>query len=289
MSRILLLGASGQVGGALVRSAPPSDTVIAPTSAQLDLSRADDLRAFVRDTAPDLVINCAAFTRVDDAETELDAAHALNAEAPRILAEEVVALRARLIHVSTDYVFDGATGAPYRIDSNTNPINAYGATKRAGEVAILASGANASIVRTAWVHSGGGVNFIATAVRVLSRGNIMRVVDDQVSTPTRAEHVASALWALAQKPNLRGVLHYTDGGVASWFDVANCVLETLQSRGAAANGAAVVPVDSTAFPRPAKRPPVSLLDKHSSWNALGVTPQHWRVGVVASTHELLDA
>ena len=288
MTHILLLGASGQVGQALLRSAPRGVTVVAPSSADVNLRNAQSIRACVREFAPGVIINCAAFTRVDDAEVETESAYAVNADAPRVLAEEAFRINARLLHISTDYVFSGGN-APFATDAAVAPLSVYGASKLAGEQAVLGSKANAAVVRTSWVHSGGGVNFIATAVRVLRNGNVMRVVDDQVSTPTRASSLAAALWVLADKQNLQGLLHFTDAGVASWYDVADCVLETLASVNAAPVSAAVVPVDSSAFPRPAQRPRVSLLDKHSSWAALGLTPPHWRAGVITSTHELLNA
>ena len=289
MSRILLLGASGQVGQALLRSASNSRTVVAPSSRDVDLRSSDSIRAIVNDSKPDVIINCAAFTRVDDAEKEIDDAYAINAEAPRVFAEEAKRINARLLHVSTDYVFDGMSGAPYSVDATVHPLSVYGASKLAGETALLSANTNAVVVRTAWVHSGGGVNFIATAVRVLRKGTVMRVVDDQVSTPTRAAHLAAALWKLADAPDVRGLLHFTDAGVASWYDVADCVLEALRNAEVAGDGAEVLPVDTSAFPRPARRPRISLLDKHSSWAALGFTPPHWRVGVIASTNELIHA
>ncbi|MEP6779310.1 MAG: dTDP-4-dehydrorhamnose reductase [Gemmatimonadaceae bacterium] len=289
MNNILLFGASGQVGSALQRSAPADVNIISPTSSEVDMRDARAVRAAMQEHMPDTIINCAAFTRVDDAEVETESAYAINADAPRVLAAEAVRSGARLLHVSTDYVFSGNGHAPFGIQSPADPISVYGASKLAGEVAVLSTDPNAAVVRTAWVHSGGAVNFIATAVRVLKMGTVLRVVDDQVSTPTRAAHLASALWTLATKANIHGLLHFTDAGVASWYDVAECVLETLLAEHAAGDGAAVIPVDSSEFPRQARRPCVSLLDKHSTWRELGITPPHWRTGVIASTKEILFA
>ena len=287
--RVLILGGSGQVGKALQLSAPVDATIIAPSSREADLRNRDTLADIVRDCAPDVVINCAAFTRVDDAETEIFEAQHINRGAPLVLAEAAATIGARFLHVSTDYVFDGAGGAPYRTDAAVSPLNVYGQSKVAGEIAVRNLETNAAIVRTAGIHSGGGVNFVATAVRLLTGGQVMRVVDDQVSTPTRAAHLAQALWALASRNDVRGILHFTDAGVASWYDVAHCVLDTLVECHAAPAGARVQPVSSTEFPRPAMRPAVSLLDKHASWTTLGFVPPHWRVGVAASTRELLHA
>ena len=289
MRRILLLGASGQVGQALMRTVPAGVLVAAPSSAEINFQDSQSVRAAVREHAPDVIINCAAFTRVDDAEVEIESAYAVNAEAPRVLAEEAIRAEARLLHISTDYVFSGTGNAPFATDAAVSPLSVYGASKLAGERAVLESKATGAVVRTAWVHSGGGVNFIATAVRVLRSGVVMRVVDDQVSTPTRASNLAAALWILAERPSVNGLLHFTDAGVASWYDVAHCVLETLAAANAVPAEAAVLPVDSSAFPRPARRPRVSLLDKHVSYTALGLTPPHWRVGVITSTEELLNA
>ena len=289
MIRVLILGGSGQVGKALQHSAPADAELIVPGSAAVDMRDSESLERAVHDSKPDIIINCAAFTRVDDAETEPADAALINTTAPGVLAALATDRRARFVHVSTDYVFDGFGAAPYETSAKPSPLNVYGATKLDGEVAVMRACPDAAVVRTAWVHSGGGVNFVATAVRVLRNGTVMRVVDDQVSTPTRAANLAQALWTLSVTPAVRGVLHFTDAGVASWYDVAECVLEALQRSGVAGAGAAVVPVNSSAFPRPARRPRVSLLDKHSGWAALGSTPAHWRAGVIASTHELIHA
>lgn len=287
--RVLIFGGSGQVGKALQLAAPVDAAVMAPSSRDVDLRQRETLAEVVRDSAPDVVINCAAFTRVDDAETAVAEARAINWGAPPVLAEAAASVGARFLHISTDYVFDGAGGAPYRTDAAVSPLNIYGQSKVAGEIAVLNAETNAAIVRTAGVHSGGGVNFVATAVRLLTGGQVMRVVDDQVSTPTRAAHLAQALWALASRNDVRGILHFTDAGVASWYDVAQCVLDTLVECNAVPASARVQPVSTTDFPRPAVRPAVSLLDKHALWTTLGFVPPHWRVGVAASTRELLHA
>jgi dTDP-4-dehydrorhamnose reductase len=196
---------------------------------------------------------------------------------------------ARLIHLSTDYVFDGSAHSPYGAESPAEPLNVYGSTKREGERRVLASGADSAVVRTAWLHSRGGTNFVRTTLRVLGEGRVMRVVDDQIGTPTRARHLAHALWRIVERPGLRGMLHFTDCGVASWFDVATAIMDALGEAGRLPPGADVVPIKTTEYPAPARRPLYSVLDKHDSWRAIGYTPPHWRHGVVATVHELLDA
>ncbi|MGV3710958.1 MAG: dTDP-4-dehydrorhamnose reductase [Gemmatimonas sp.] len=287
--RILIFGGSGQTGTALQATAPQHVLLQAPSSTHVNLTDAASIARAVVEGAPDVIINCAAYTKVDDAERDTEAARLINAVAPAVMADAAKRTGARVIHVSTDYVFDGRSNAPYVPQAAASPLNVYGATKLEGERALLAAAPESCVVRTAWVHSGGGINFVATAVRVLSAGNVMRVVDDQISTPTSALSLASALWRLADQRTTHGVLHYTDAGVASWYDVAHCVLETLRELGAAKDGAEVLPVDSTAFPRPASRPPVSILDKHASWTLLGMTPAHWRVGVAQSTRAIIEA
>ncbi|MBU6367487.1 MAG: dTDP-4-dehydrorhamnose reductase [Gemmatimonadetes bacterium] len=290
----LLLGGTGQVGRALQacwRTTPGSWDVDAPPSAQLSLQDPEAVAAHVRRTRPALVVNGAAYTRVDDAESHPDVARVVNAEAPGMLARAAAAVGARLVHLSTDYVFDGRGGAPYRPDAPTTPQGVYARTKRDGERAVLEACPGALVVRTAWVHSATPPNFVATAVRVLMQGAVMRVVDDQVGTPTRAAQLAEVvdalLAAMEGDPTVAGIMHATDAGVASWYDVACAVLERLGELGLAPATAGVVPVTTAEFPRPAPRPAVAVLDCHATWARLGRTPPHWRVGVRATVDELV--
>ena len=283
----LILGGSGQLGSALRVNLGSKYAVEAPTSQQLALTDTEAVREFIRSRPPAVVINAAAFTKVDDAEVQQELAFAVNGAAPAAMAEASAKAGARFVHVSTDYVFDGQGVQPYSADAPTSPLNVYGASKRAGEVSVMAANAQAVILRTAWVHSGAGTNFVGTAARVLSAGRPMNVVDDQIGTPTRTSTLVDAIQRVLDLPDVAGMLHVTDAGVASWYDVACCVLETLQIEGRAPQGAAVSPVDSSAFPRPAARPKVSILDTHETRKTLRWTPPHWRVGVIASTREWL--
>jgi dTDP-4-dehydrorhamnose reductase len=285
--RALVFGSSGQVGRALCAIAPQGFDVVAHDFAETDIRDESAVAATLDTVRPDVIINCAAFTAVDDAELRPAEAFSANAEAPGFIAQHAVHRRIRVIHISTDYVFDGRSNIPYSPAAEVAPINVYGATKLEGERRVLGADPAHVVVRTAWVHSATGTNFIKTCVRVLSAGTVMRVVDDQIGTPTRALHLAGALWRIADAPHLQGLLHFTDAGVASWYDVATAVLETLRSSGHAAEGAGVVPIGSEAFQRPAKRPQFSVLDKRSSWDVIGLVPPHWREGVIASTTEVL--
>lgn len=287
--RALILGASGQVGTALQQTAPPSAAIAAQDLAQTDICDRNAVANALREVHPTVVINCAAFTQVDDAESKRDEAFAANAIGPGIVAELCADVGARFIHLSTDYVFDGRAHVAYVPSAPASPINVYGMTKLEGERRVRSAQPDSVIVRTAWVHSGGGVNFIRTVVRLLGAGTSMRVVDDQLGTPTRAAHLAEALWRISARSDVTGILHFTDAGVASWFDVAVAVRETLEGTGRLRAGATVSPATSDEFPRPAQRPRFSVLDKHASWDIIGYVPPHWREGVVASTMELLHA
>lgn len=287
--RALLFGAAGQVGRAVAAAVPPTTTLVAHDARSVDICDADAVRHAVDSAAPDVIINCAAWTRVDDAESHFEAAMAVNGVAPGVLGAVASAHGARVVHLSTDYVFDGCSGAPYATDALPHAVSAYGRTKHEGERRLLASCRGATVLRTAWVHSGHGPNFVDTAMRRLLADGVIRVVDDQLGTPTRAAHLARAIWIIAARQDLSGILHFTDAGVASWYSVAECVLEVLRTDGRLAGDAQVVPVPSSAFPRPAVRPVCGVLDKHASWDRLGWTPPHWRVGVIASTRELLHA
>ena len=200
----LILGASGQLGTELQRTVPAGVTLTTPDLGDLDICDSTAVARTIAAVRPEAVFNCAAFTNVDGAESARDEAMAANGIAPGIIAAASAECGARLLHISTDYVFDGRASTPYRPDAPTAPLNVYGESKLEGERRVPAANKGAVIVRTAWLHSGVGGNFVKTAVRVLGSGTPMRVVDDQIGTPTRARHLAQALWSLADKPAVDG-------------------------------------------------------------------------------------
>ena len=287
--RALIFGSLGQVGLALREIAPPAFHVVAHDLAETDIRDQAAIARALDDVRPEIILNCAAYTAVDDAEAHPSEAFAANAKAPGMMASEAARRGIRLVHISTDYVFNGRGHTPYLPTDSVDPINVYGSTKLEGERRVLAADGRHVVVRTAWVHSGTGSNFVKTCVRVLAGGTVMRVVDDQIGTPTRALHLAAAMWRIADLPELGGLLHFTDAGVASWFDVAIAVHEVMRQLGRAGENAGVLPVGTEAFPRPAKRPQFSVLDKRASWESIGYVPPHWRDGVIASTTEILRA
>ena len=284
---LLVFGGSGQLGNALLALAGDRWEVHAPSSIEVSLLNPAVVRAHIEALRPSVIINAAAYTKVDDAERERDAAYAINAVAPEAMAVAAQDVGAHFVHVSTDYVFDGAGTVPYSTSAQTNPLGVYGASKLEGELRVAGACPGAAIVRTAWLHSGRGTNFVRTALQLLSAGTSMRVVDDQVGTPTRARTVAAVLLQMAERRDIAGLHHCTDAGVASWYDVAVAVRDALMVAGNLADGVTVVPVNSAAFPRPARRPAVAILDTYALRRTLGWTPPPWRDGVRASVNELL--
>lgn len=261
--KILITGQHGQVSRELQHRLQGLGELIVLGRDQLDLVNPDQIRQQIRAHRPDLIINAAAHTAVDQAESEPDVAFAINATAPGILAEEAKSLGIPLIHYSTDYVFDGGKPAPYTEADTPNPMGVYGQSKLAGEQAIAAVGGDYLILRTSWVYSGHGKNFLLTMQRLLQEKPQMRIVADQIGAPTWAGSIANSTRALierwqAGKPGEWGVYHLTDGGETSWFGFAEAIGEHLREQGKAC--AELEPIPSSAYPTPAKRPLNSRLD-----------------------------
>lgn len=273
--RALILGAGGQVGRALAASAPAGAEVSALDRQGCDIGDPDAVRRVFEAAAPDLVFNAAAYTAVDRAEAEPEAAERINATGAGHVALAARDAGARLVHLSTDFVFSGGDGTPRRPDDETAPQGVYAATKLRGEQAVAHADAGALIVRTAWVYAPVGGNFVNTMLRLMGEREQVRVVADQVGTPTWAPSLAGALWRLAGQ-DAAGVLHYTDAGVASWYDVAVAVAEDGAAAGLIPAGRLVVPIATADYPTPAPRPAYSVLDKTDSWALLGGPAPHWR-------------
>ncbi|MHB1871468.1 MAG: dTDP-4-dehydrorhamnose reductase [Steroidobacteraceae bacterium] len=274
--KVLLTGAAGQLGRALRAMSPASVELIACTRADLDIGDADAVQARLERERPDLIINAAAYTAVDKAESEPDLARRINTGGPENLARSARGIGARLIHVSTDFVFDGEACSPYRPEAPTRPVSVYGLTKRDGELAVLAALPERSvIVRTAWVYAAEGANFMRTMLRLLGERGAVRVVADQVGTPTAAGPLAEVLWLIAERPQIRGIHHWSDAGVASWYDFAVAIAEEGAARGLLPAAVTVTPIATEDYPTPARRPAYSVLDKRSL-AGLGFGQIHWR-------------
>jgi dTDP-4-dehydrorhamnose reductase len=276
--KVLVTGASGQVGSALMHSAPPGTELRALSRGELDIGDASAVRAAVADFQPQLIINAAAYTAVDKAESEPDPADAINAQAPRHLAEAAKAIPGcRLLHISTDYVFNGRATQPYQPADPTDPLSVYGRTKLAGEHAVLGVLAERGVVlRTAWVYAPQGKNFLLTMLRLMRERGAVRVVADQKGTPTAASSIARALWRIAELPGIHGVLHWTDGGVASWYQFACAIAEDALAAGLLSQPATVTPITTAEYPTAAHRPANSVLDTRATIEKLDIKPPPWR-------------
>lgn len=287
--KILLLGKDGQVGWELQRSLAALGEVHALGRKQVDLADADALRGCVRQCQPDLIVNAAAYTAVDKAETDIELARAINAVAAGVLAEEARKGAAWLVHYSTDYVFDGTKGAPYVEDDATAPLSVYGATKCAGEELVRASGARHLILRTSWVYAARGGNFAKTMLRLAKDREQLNVIADQHGAPTSAELIADAtalaLYRLtgygAAGNELAGTYHLTAAGATTWHAYAQYVLELALEHGLSlkAGPADVHPIATEAYPLPAARPRNSRLDTSKFSTAFHLQLPDWRYHV----------
>lgn len=281
MRTILLTGKDGQVGWELHRELAPLGSVVAFGRAELDLASPDVIRARAREVKPDIIVNAAAYTAVDKAESESDLAMAVNGTAPGILAEEARRLGALLVHYSTDYVFDGMKGEPYVETDPTNPINEYGRSKLAGEAAIATSGCAHLIFRTSWVYGTRGKNFLLTILRLARERDELRIVSDQIGAPTSAPAIAaatshalreSARWPRDHDPRW-GIYHMVAKGTTSWFGFAQAIL-------ARAGFAVPVqprlrPIPTSEYPTPAHRPNYSVLACEKLEACFGIALPAW--------------
>ncbi|MBZ5645080.1 MAG: dTDP-4-dehydrorhamnose reductase [Acidobacteriia bacterium] len=296
--RILLTGKNGQVGRELISSLRPLGEVVALAHAELDLTKPEEIRKIVREVRPQLIVNAAAYTAVDQAESDEAAARAVNADAPGVMAEEAKKIGAALVHYSTDYVFDGSKSTPYLETDPTNPINAYGRTKLAGEEAIRNSGAAHLIFRTAWVYGREGKNFLGTILRLATQREELRIVSDQTGSPTCSADIAQATAEALSRiysqqddnsafSRVSGTYHLTAGGVTSWYEFTKAILEEAAGHAgdpwlaAATSGQpliarSVVPIKAAEYPTSAKRPAYSVLSNDRLAHAFRFRLQDWR-------------
>lgn len=287
MQRILLTGTTGQLGTELHPLLAPIAEVIAMDRGTLDFANPDAVADFVFDLKPDLIINSAAYTAVDKAESDSETAMAVNAITPGKLAQAAQWLGATLIHISTDYVFNGTQSRPYLETDGTDPLGIYGQSKLLGENAIRSVLPQHLIIRTAWVYGVGGVgNFVKTMLRLGKEREEVRVVADQVGTPTWTYDLATAIVQFADltlagtlTPEDFGTYHYTNSGVASWYDFAVAIFEEAQQLGVPLKVQRVIPITTADYPTPAKRPAYSVLNCGKLSTRLGTYPPHWRQGL----------
>lgn len=274
MSRWLITGGGGMVATDLAEELQSRSELVASLSkSDLDIASAADVRKTVRDLKPEIIVNCAAFTRVDDAEGNEGLATAINGSAVEFLAGAANEAGALLVHLSTDFVFDGAKREPYEINDKPNPLSAYGRSKLVGEYAAARANRHL-IVRTAWLFGIHGPNFVEAIRKQLLKGtNPLRVVNDQRGRPTFTQHLASAIIRLTYNEQARGIVHYADEDECTWYDFARAIIE--ESGGPTK----VVPVTTAEFPRPAARPAYSVLSTERYERLTGVRPESWRDGL----------
>ena len=294
--KILLLGMGGQVGWELQRALAPLGELVAldfdsPGPLTADFTQPEALAATVRAVRPRIIVNAAAHTAVDKAESEPDLARTINAMAPAVLAREAQALGAWLLHYSTDYVFDGSGDAPRGEDAPTGPLNVYGVTKLDGEDAIRASGCKHLILRTSWVYAARGGNFARTMLRLAAERERLEVIADQIGAPTGAELLADvsahALRSVLARPELGGTYHAVAGGETSWHGYARHVIDFARAAGQALRVQDIAAVPTSAFPTAARRPHNSRLDTRKLQAAFGLSLPDWRSGVERMLREVL--
>ena len=274
--RILLLGKDGQVGHDLQLKLAAQREIICYGRNTLDLENAASIRQVVSQVQPDIIVNAAAYTAVDRAESEPERAIAINGTAPTILAEEAHKLGAALLHISTDYVFDGQKNTPYLETDPTYPLSSYGKSKLAGEVGIQQVTDNYLILRTAWVYGVYGKgNFVKTMLRLGKDREELRVVADQVGSPSWAKDIADAIAQLLQT-EATGIYHFTNSGVVSWYDFAIAIFEEARALGFPLKVQRVIPITTADYPTPATRPAYSVLSGKKITETLGDYPPYWR-------------
>ncbi len=273
--RVLITGANGQLGGALQRTAPGWADINAIDVEDVDLTDAAMLTARLVVEAPDVIINAAAYTAVDRAESDEALARSINADAVAVMVEAMAGTGGKVVHVSTDYVFEGTASTPYAPDAPRNPQSAYGRTKAEGEDKLRPEDL---LVRTAWVYEAGGANFVRTMIRLMNERDELGVVADQVGSPTWATGLARTIWALVDK-GASGTFHHADDGAISWHDFAVAIAEDAHALGLVKRIPAIRPITTADYPTPAKRPAFSLLDCRATRAALSVEPVHWRTNL----------
>ena len=290
MNKILLIGSTGQVGQELLHTIEPLGELVTLTRQQLDLTHSDKIAEAIASVKPDIIVNASAYTAVDKAETDSETAMVVNATAPKIMAQAAQKIKANLVHISTDYVFDGKNHTPYLEDDATNPIGIYGKSKLLGEQAVIENCDRHIILRTAWVYGAKGHgNFVKTMLRLGADREELKVVADQIGTPTWSYDIAEAIANLIAPQRdlvVSGIYHFTNSGVASWYDFAIAIFAEAAKLGFPLKIQTVYPITTAEYPTPAQRPSYSVLSKQKYGQALDLYPPYWRDSLVKMLQEL---
>lgn len=284
--RALIVGKNGQLAWELGRSCPPDFEIKICGRDELDICSRSQIDEIFKSFKPEIVINCAAYTAVDKAESDSMTAYAVNESGVRNLADSCRENAVRLLQVSTDFVFDGKNHLPYLPTDTACPVSVYGASKYAGEQVVAELLPQSVIVRTSWVYSSHGNNFVKTILRLAKEKPQINVVADQVGTPTWAYGLAQWLWRVAAKPDVFGVFHWSDAGVASWYDFAIAIQELAFTKGILQKMIPINPIPTEDYPVPARRPNYSVLNKRSAEEVAGLKTTHWRQQLSQMLEEL---
>lgn len=279
--KVLIIGSYGQLGRELTYTKPAKIALYAEDIDSLDITDREQVNKKISDICPDVVINAAAYTAVDKAESDREIAFLVNESGPGNIAKACRISGSRFIHVSTDFIFNGNASSPYMPDDSADPLGVYGESKYKGEKAVLReTEGDALIFRTAWVYSSHGGNFVKTMLRLMKEKDHLGVIYDQVGSPTWARTLAKTIWkAVLSFPELNGVYHWTDSGVASWYDFAAAIQEEALAIGLLDKKIPLMPIRTSEYPTPAKRPAYSVLDCSKTWKDLSLSPKHWRLSL----------
>lgn len=287
--RVIIFGALGQLGWELQRTAPEKIDIIPLDYEDVDISDKNSVIRIVARYSPDYIINAAAYTAVDKAEEEKEDAFAVNETGAENIAFAAMKAGAKLIHISTDFVFDGMKSTPYTTDDATAPLSVYGQSKLMGEKHVKdIAGKNALVIRTSWLYSMHGNNFVKSMLRFMGNKPEIGIVADQIGTPTWAKGLAEAIWDFTKKEGIHGIFHWSDSGVASWYDFAVAIKEEAMAIGLLAHDITIKPIGTVDYPVPAKRPCYSVLNKGLTWNSLGYYALHWRESLRKMLKELKE-
>lgn len=278
--KTLVIGCNGQLGHSLADTAPENVDIIGLDLPELDITDATAMLVACGETRADVIVNAAAYTAVDKAETDEELAIAVNVAGPRNIAMAALDTGARIIHISTDFVFDGKSSTPYPADAPTKPLSVYGRTKRDGELAVLEeTTGSAVVIRTSWLYSKTGNNFVKTMLRLMSERDELGIVADQFGSPTWADSLAKAIWGFVGMPTLSGIFHWADSGKTSWQEFAIAIQEEALSSGLLEKAIPIHAIKTADYPTAATRPAFSVLDCSSTHEAINMQPAEWRTNL----------
>lgn len=278
--KVLLIGANGQIGQELIYTCPEKIKLFSYKKHLFDITNKENIKTIVNKHAPDIVINAAAYTSVEEAENNKILAYKVNKEGVSNIAHECSARNIRLIHYSTDYVFDGHKTSPYTPQDETKPLNVYGKSKLEGEKEALLINSNKTlIIRTSWIYSKHGNNFVKTMLVLLKKGNDIEVIRDQIGTPTWARSIANITWECIKNNNLNGIIHYCDNGTTNWYEFARTIQDIALQFEIISNRINIKPISSKQYKSKVNRPAYSVLDCSQCWQLLNVIPDSWETSL----------